>query len=640
MLIEAICRACDNLRHVSILWQPGHSGAAAGSMADAVAKSWLGGQHERGVMQRIARNTRGRKLGYEELVARAAGEQEITDDAASEEGEWELIDEPRFGAVRRRGAEYCRTRLNDGHQPARTRAGVTGRISEDTAKATIAAVPYKEVTDATDVQGRNDAVAVSMAARERNMSALGVAHEREWERQMVREGEAAERARRSGDYGCMACRRIRMARAQARRDRGEEEREEDRVDVDTKLPLATAAHILCGECEAVSEAQMGKLQKATADLDETAWKVAAQRRHARAKRGEDMEKDDAYEWRDITRQARKAAHACRWGSAPQDAWCGGMYKVLAGMAPEAEMEKDRSYDSSGKGRKERHQLRVGQIAQVVNAAAGAVQEHLQAAAPGVAWLRQREEHRPWLELYLDAWRRWRRSTVHAPSDGDHGDAEATAQSRPSRKKRGKACMRPTQAVRMPQMDKETRATLVLLGRRRAAQALRLVWLWKQKAKTQTPTAGPSNAPAAVALASDTTPTGYDVCEGARSAWSVCRGCKRRIEKGADRYARIVAGQRMWYHGGCWPQAAVDAEIERLRPTPKTNTGRPTRTQQTIPVYVEKKNKRQRLDGEGRLAEHASTTDCTQLGTRILCGTTQMESVANGGGEHPHGGHGM
>ena len=96
-----------------------------------------------------------------------------------------------------------------------------------------------------------------------------------------------------------------------------------------------------------------------------------------------------------------------------------------------------------------------------------------------------------------------------------------------------------------------------------------------------------------------------------------QGMHEEIEKGADRYARIVAGQRMWYHGGCWPQAAVDAEIKRLQPTPRTSTGRPTRTQQTLPVYVDKKNKRQRLDGEGRLAEHASTTDCTQLGTRIL-----------------------
>ena len=157
-----------------------------------------------------------------------------------------------------------------------------------------------------------------------------------------------------------------------------------------------------------------------------------------------MSKDDSYAWRDTTRSARKAAHACKWGVRPEGVWCAGMYQVLAGMADEAEEEDDRAYSGvANAGKKERHRTRVGHIDAVVDATAAIVRAHLQAAEPGVSWLRRREEHRPWLGLVFDAWQRYRAADyVRRARARDESREEQTRSG--TTRTTTEQCMRPSQ----------------------------------------------------------------------------------------------------------------------------------------------------------------------------------------------------
>ena len=429
-MLEAINELRAMLGEVVCLWTPAHAGISCNAAADAAAKAHLQagdtGEWEP-VTEVVRAHVRGRPCVYEVRVGEG------------DEARWELMDRPAFKASRLCARGYVRRRLGetvrDGACVAGLQEQLWGEVAAGMGRLPPGYTPYNQ--DAGDTVAAANGVHKLVFGLRVGEVVGGSTHAAEWARCVRGEGTRGGRHARSGEWGCMACKRaldarqlaratgtVPMSRAEARACAAPGAPAADSSDEDTDAAPAphrgtrrraarlrrqmtadehaallarhgqdareaqeggapaTLQHVFSGRCGGISTGMN------RAYLDELCQQLDQLRRNVRGGGASLLH---------AAAVAYAGAAAARRGEDMSEAQWQAVQRVMAGILPEWT-------GTDLKQRSTKQQIVTQQLWKLAGTSVAHLEEWKIQAAAGSEWLRQREASTGWLQLVLRAWR--------------------------------------------------------------------------------------------------------------------------------------------------------------------------------------------------------------------------------------------
>ena len=414
-MLEAICALRNQLQRVVIMWAPSHEGVTPGGYADAAAKGGLERGLERGLTEGVAELVISRPCVYERQA---------------DGGAWELFDRPAFRGARRQTKGWVEAKLAAGLQAGAITAGLTGAWPDLLAVVAKGSKQNKNAqTDLVqtglspdEVNERNMFTAFTMGVRVGDVA--GVRHGSRYARARKAERGVHGPHAREGRHGCAACwvkarkggRGIAVPAAAIRIGN-----RFAALDVEEPVRHETLRHVIV-DCKAVegksamAEDMVVAAERMRSSLQGEAGEQPAVKHVERAREG----------WQAVA--AGRNVTSVQWSA---------MHSTLAGALPKWEDAASKEGTAFKKAK-----LVAGSVRRMQLAARRHVEAHVQAGAQGAAWIKDRVQGAPWLQLVLRAWKQ-------AACSGQRDDAaplpaeahlDADAWSAWKRRETKKACM--------------------------------------------------------------------------------------------------------------------------------------------------------------------------------------------------------
>ena len=375
-MLEAICTLRNRLQRVVILWAPSHEGVTPGGYADAAAKGGLERGLEKGLTEGVAELIVSRPCIYERQA---------------EGGAWELFDRPAFRGARRQTKGWVEAKLAAGLQTGAITAGLTEAWPDLLAIVAKGSKQSKNAeTDLVqpglspdEVNERNLFTAFTMGVRVGDVA--GVRHGSRYVRARKAERGVHGPHAREGRHGCAAC----WVKARKGGRGGVVPAAPVPVanrfaalDVEEPVRHETLRHVLV-DCKAVE----GKEAMAD-DMAKAAGRVASSLQN---------EAGDQPALQHVER-ARSGWQAVAAGRDITSTQWDAMRSTLAGAMPtwkDAAGQEGTAYKKA--------KLAAGGVRRMQLAARQHIDVHTRAGAKGAAWIKDRVQGAPWMQLVLRAW---------------------------------------------------------------------------------------------------------------------------------------------------------------------------------------------------------------------------------------------